>query len=116
MFRFLSGIVVCALPLVMTSPAAAQSYISVTGETEIAAPAPLGPPVSIMQRYVPSAPSPTRDMSLLVGDTQPATPAPVAAISVTSPVTPAPMARVAVNDLGIGRSTIVVSNVRGLNE
>jgi hypothetical protein len=115
MLRFLSAVAFCALPLLTTSPVAAQSYISVTGETEAAAPAPLGPPVSIMQRYVPSAPSPARDLSLLVGDTQPAAPAPVAAISVTSP-TPAPMARLAVNDLGIGRSTIVVSNVSGLNE
>ncbi len=72
--------------------------------------------MSIMQRYVPNAPSQMRDMTLLVDESQPAAPpAAVAAISVTSPAS-APMARMAVNDLGIGRSIIVVSNIRGLNE
>jgi hypothetical protein len=113
MFRIFSCIALCALPLAMSSPAAAQSYISVTDETEVASPVSLGPPMSITQRYVPSTPSQTRDLSLLVDESQPA--ASPAAISVTSPA-PAPMARMAVNDLGIGRRTIVVSNVRGLNE
>lgn len=92
----------------MTCPAAAQSYISVADEKEIAAPAPLGPPVSIMQRYVPNALSQGRKLSMLVGDHQPMRPS-GAAVSVTS-LTPDPMTRVAVTELG--RSTIVVSNVR----
>jgi hypothetical protein len=115
MFRIFSCVALCALPLAMSSPASAQSYISVTGGAEVEAPAPLGPPMSITQRYVPQA-SQAREMSLLVDETQNAAPpAAVAAVTVTTPAAPA-TTRMAVNNLGIGSRAIVVSNVRGLNE
>jgi len=111
MLRFLSA-ALCALPIAMPLPAGAQSYISVA-EKEIAVRAPLAPPMSLMQRYVPNALSQERKLSMLVGDHRPTPPS--GAVSVTSP-TPEPVTRVAVNERGIGRGTIVISNVRGLDE
>lgn len=88
------------------------------GDSDDLAPAPSAP-LSITQRYVANAAPSARELSLLIDETQPMTQiapsAPQPRIVMTSPV-PASSARMAVNDLGIGRRTIVVSNVRGLSD
>jgi len=77
LFRSISCVAYCFLPLMLASTAGAQSFTA-----DAAAAAPSGPPISITQRYVPRALSPVRDMSLLVGDSvAPTAPAPI--ISVT---------------------------------
>lgn len=112
MFRVVMYVAACAFPLVISSTAGAQSYVSFSGESETAAPAPLGPPTSITERYVPGTASPARDLALLVDDAAAApSPAPAPGIAVTSP---SPIARTAAADLGIGRPVIVVSNVKGV--
>lgn len=114
MFRLVMCVAACALPLLFSSSAGAQSHVSFRGGSEAASPVPLGPPQSITQRYVPRAASPARDLGLLVDDAAPAVaPAPVAGIAVTSPDH---VARTAANDLGIGRPVIVVSNVKGIGQ
>jgi hypothetical protein len=114
MFRAFTCVAFCGLPLVMSVPAAAQSYVSVRPEVRIAAPASLAPPTPLTERYVPRAPSPARDIGLLVDESQ-SVPSSIATVTI-APRPTASGARVAARDLGIGRSTIVVSNVRGLNE
>jgi hypothetical protein len=112
MFRTVICVAACALPLVISSSAGAQSYVSLSGESEVASRAPLGPPKSITQRYVPRSTSPVGELALLIDEAAPgATPAPAAGISVTSAQ---PIARTAAHDLGIGRPVIVVSNVKGV--
>ncbi len=116
MFRFFMCAAACAFPLLISSAAGAQSYVSLGDESEIASPVtlgppplgppPLGPPKSLMQRYVPHA-SPARALDLLIDD---AAAAPVAGIAVTSRQ---PLARTAAADLGTGRPVIVVSHVKG---
>lgn len=99
----------------MSAPASAQSFIEVTGGPTVEAPAAVGAPMSITQRYVPRATA-TRDLSLLVDESQiVAAAAPVANINVTSSAPSAP-ALLASNDLGVGLSSITVSNVRGFHE
>lgn len=122
MFRFALCVVLCASPLAMSSSAGAQSYVSVAGESEMSAsemsaPAPLGPPLSIIKPYVPKLAS-ARELSLLVDESQATAQAPIApqaSVQVTSS-SPARTTRMAIDDLGIGRAVIVVSNVRGINE
>ncbi len=110
MFRVVMCVAACALPLVISSSAGAQS-LSVNGETALAAPIPPGPPQSITQRYVPHTAPPARALGLLIDDAAPVpATASVAAITVTSPE---PLARSASVDLGIGRPVIVVSNAKG---
>lgn len=103
----------------MWSPAGAQSYISAKDESGI------GPPISLMQRYVPPAAS-SDDVSLLIDNTPFAPPAPVAGIAVTGgppgltrrsvsgvraiSVSGLGPARPAVGDLRTGRRVIIVSN------
>lgn len=121
MFRFFMCAAACAFPLLISSAAGAQSYVSLSDESEIASPVtlgppllgppplgppPLGPPKSLTQRYVPHA-SPARALDLLIDD---AAAAPVAGIAVTSRQ---PLARTAAADLGTGRPVIVVSHVKG---
>ena len=113
MLRGLSFVALCALPLAMSAPAGAQSFIEVTGGPEVAAATPLGPPQSIMQLYTPRS-APARDLSLLVDNSQTVATAPVAAISMTS--APAALALLASNELASSRSSITVSNVRGFHE
>ena len=114
MFRAVLYTAVCIVPLAMSAPAGAQSYVSVPGQADMAASA-SSAPVSLMLPYAPRAEAP-RGLGLLVGEDQRiAQPAPVAGVSVTSG-TPADAARMAVNELAAGRSMIAVSTVRGARE
>lgn len=84
MFRCVAVAVVCLAPVCLAPFAAqAQSFVSVDGAAiEVAAP--LGPPVSIMQRYVPHTSGAARDLSLLIDESaNVAQVAPRAAITVT---------------------------------
>jgi len=111
MLRGLSFVALCALPLAMSAPAGAQSFIEVTGGPDVAVQTPLGPPTSITQLYTPHS-APARDLSLLVDESQTVAAAPVASMSVTSAVT-----AVAASSEPTTRSNfITVSNVRGFHE
>ena len=114
MLRGFYFVALCALPLAISAPAAAQSFIEVIGGPEVAAPTPHGPPMSITELYTPRSAA-ARDLSLLVDELQVVATAPVASISVTSsaPATPAVLAS---NDLSTSRSSVTVSNVRGFHE
>ncbi len=114
MFRSVAFAAIVAAPFVMNASANAQSFIAVDAEVTQVAPAPSAP-LSIMQRYVPPGEAAPRELGLLVGDMSVAPPAPVAGISVTSGA-PEDTVRMAVNDLAAGRTTIVVSGVRGARE
>lgn len=114
MLRGLSFVALCALPLAMSAPAGAQSFIEVTGGPAAAAPTPLGPPMSLTQFYTPRAAA-AQDLRILVDDSQVIARAPVASINVSSSAPAAP-AVLASNNLSTGRSSITVSNVRGFHE
>lgn len=114
MLRGLSFVALCALPLAMSAPASAQSFIEVTGGSEVAAPVPLGPPMAITQLYTPRS-APARDLSLLVDESQVVATAPAASITVTSSAPSAP-AVLASNDRTTNSNFITVSNVRGFHE
>lgn len=113
MFRSTVFAAVVTALFALIASANAQSFVAVDADVS-AAPAPSAP-LSITQKYVPARHAAPRELGLLVGDTVTAPRAPPAVISVTSNA-PEGMARMAVNDLSAGRSTIVISNVRGGRE
>lgn len=113
MFRSTIFAAVLAAPFALIASANAQSFVVVDADASVAPAS--SAPLSITQKYVPTTHAVLRELGLLVGDTVAAPSAPLAAISVTSNA-PEGMARMAVNDLSAGRSTIVVSNVRGERE
>jgi hypothetical protein len=115
MFRVFVCIVACALPLAISSTAGAQSYVSADGEADIAPRAPSAP-ISITQRYTPQPEPPARELSLLIDESQPAAQTELRSGAQITSSSPPRTARLAIDDLGIGRSVIVVSNVRGVNE
>ena len=110
MFRVVLSIAVCALPLTM-SVAQAQSFGPSAPGVEIETPAPLGPPKSITQRYVPHGGLPARGIALLIDENSLA---PVATPSgpVIAVTSPAPLPSTA--SLPHGSPVIVVSNMKGI--
>lgn len=114
MLRGLSFVALCALPLAMSAPVAAQSFIEVTGGPNVAVQTPLAPPTSITQLYTPPS-APARDLSLLVDESQAVAAAPVASMTVTS-APPAVTAVVASSEPITRSNFITVSNVRGFHE
>ncbi len=115
MFRNFLCAAALTAPLLLSLSANAQSLVVASSDTAIEAPAPSAP-VSLMQRYVPAGVAMPPATGLLVADSARLSQlSAVAGISVTSGA-PNGAASMAVNDLEIGRTTIVVSSARGARE
>ncbi len=110
MFRVVSCVAACVLAFTISFPAGAQSSVSVGGESEITSPAPLGPPKSITQHYVPHGAAPARALGLLVEDAAPVPGVSLPGLAVTSSE---PVARTAAAQRGVDHPVIVVSHMKG---